>query len=53
MRYFESEVAAEGREALGAERFDQAFAAGLSLSQRDAVTEARALREAAAPQPPR
>jgi hypothetical protein len=51
VRYFESEVAAEGREALGPERFDQAFAAGLSLTQRDAIAEARALREAAARQP--
>jgi predicted ATPase len=53
MRYLESEVAAEGREALGAERFDQAFAAGLPLMQREAVAEARALRETAAREPRR
>jgi tetratricopeptide (TPR) repeat protein len=53
MRYLEAEVAAEGREALGAQRFDQAFAAGLPLTQREAVAEARALREAAAREPRR
>jgi|SRR6187200_921205 hypothetical protein len=44
MRYFESEVAAKGRQALGTERFDQAFTAGLPLTQREAVAEARARR---------
>ena len=51
MRYLEAEVAAEGRTALGAERFDRAFAAGLALTQQEAVAEARALREAAAREP--
>jgi hypothetical protein len=45
VRYLEAEVAEAGREALGAEHFDQAFAAGLPLTQRQAVTEARALRD--------
>jgi tetratricopeptide (TPR) repeat protein len=48
VRYLEAEVAVEGRRALGADRFDQAFTAGLPLTQRDAVAEAHALREAAA-----
>ncbi len=50
VRYFESQVAAEGRASLGAERFDQAFTAGLSLTQRDAIAEAHTLTEAAAHQ---
>lgn len=53
MRYFESEVAAKGRQALGTERFDQAFTAGLALTQREALAEAHALREAAAHEPRR
>ena len=50
MRYFEAEVAAEGREELGVKRFDQAFAIGLPLTQREAVAEALALRAAGAPE---
>jgi hypothetical protein len=49
MRALEADVAARGRRALGAERFNQAFAAGLPLRQREAIAEARALREATAP----
>jgi hypothetical protein len=53
MRYFEADVAAEGRRALGAERFDEAFAAGLPLTQREAVAAARGLRDAGAAEPRR
>jgi hypothetical protein len=53
VRYLEAEVAAEGREVLGAKRFDQAFTAGLALTQREALAEAHALREAAAHEPRR
>jgi hypothetical protein len=53
MRYLEAEVAADGRQALGAERFDQAFTAGLPLTQREAVAEAHALRDAGAREPRR
>ncbi len=44
MRYLEAEVAAEGREILGAERFAAGFVTGLSLTQREAVADAQALR---------
>jgi len=50
VRYFEDEVVAQGREVLGAERFDQAFAFGLPLTQREAVAEVRGLRDAGAPE---
>ena len=49
-RYIETDVAAEGRRALGDEHFDEVFATGLPLTQRDAVAEAHALCEAAAGQ---
>jgi tetratricopeptide (TPR) repeat protein len=48
MRYLEAEVAAEGRRKLGPEHFDQAFTAGLALTQREAVEEAHALHDASA-----
>ena len=35
---------AQGRQRLGADRFDQAFASGSGLSQREAVAAARARR---------
>jgi predicted ATPase len=41
LRHVETELVAELRQALGAERFDQAFSAGSGLSQRGAVTVAR------------
>jgi hypothetical protein len=44
MRQLEADVAAEGRRALGEQRFDQAFAAGLPLTQREAVAAAHACR---------
>ena len=41
LRYAETELVARLRQALGAERFDQAFSAGSGLSRREAVTDAR------------
>jgi tetratricopeptide (TPR) repeat protein len=41
LRPAEAEQTAQLRQALGAERFDQAFSAGSGLSQREAVTAAR------------
>jgi tetratricopeptide (TPR) repeat protein len=41
LRHVETELVAELRQELGAERFDQAFSAGSGLSQRGAVTVAR------------
>lgn len=46
VRYLEAEVAAEGRELMGAERFGAGFATGLPLTQREAVAEAQAVRAA-------
>ena len=48
MRYLEAEVAAEGRRELGPEHFNQAFTAGLALTQRQALEEAHALHDASA-----
>jgi tetratricopeptide (TPR) repeat protein len=41
LRYGEAELVAQVRQALGAERFDQAFSAGSGLAQRDAVAIVR------------
>ena len=41
LRYAEAELVAQVRQTLGADRFDQAFAAGSGLSRREAVTDAR------------
>jgi hypothetical protein len=51
MRHLEAEVAAAGRQALGPERFGQAFTAGLPLTQREAVAEAHALRDGGVREP--
>ncbi|HXZ77654.1 MAG TPA: hypothetical protein VEH31_43220, partial [Streptosporangiaceae bacterium] len=44
LRQGETELVAQGRRALGADRFDQAFAAGSGLSQREAVAAVRERR---------
>ncbi|HXZ69447.1 MAG TPA: hypothetical protein VEH31_01080, partial [Streptosporangiaceae bacterium] len=41
LRRGETELVAQGRQTLGADRFDQAFAAGSGLSQREAVAAVR------------
>jgi hypothetical protein len=41
VRQVEADLAAQIRQALGADRFDQAYAAGARLNRRDAVTAAR------------
>jgi hypothetical protein len=41
VRQGEVNLAAQIRQALGADRFDQAYAAGARLNRRDAVTAAR------------
>jgi predicted ATPase len=41
LRQGETELVAQGRQTLGADRFDQAFAAGSGLSQREAVAAVR------------
>jgi hypothetical protein len=44
LRRGEAELVAQVRQTLGADRFDQAFAAGSRLSQREAVASARSQR---------
>ena len=44
LRQGETELVAQGRRALGADRFDQAFAAGSGLGQREAVAAVRERR---------
>ena len=46
LRQGEAELLAQAAQALGADRFDQAFATGARLTQRDAVTAARDQRGA-------
>ena len=46
LRQGEAELLAQVRQALGADRFDQVFATGTRLTQRDAVAAARAERGA-------
>ena len=46
LRQGEAELVAQVRQALGADRFDQVFAAGARLTQRDAVAAARDQRGA-------
>ena len=46
LRQGEAELLAQVRQALGADRFDQAFATGARLTQRDAVAAARDQRGA-------
>jgi hypothetical protein len=41
LRRGETELMAQGRQTLGVDRFDQAFAAGSGLSQRGAVAAVR------------
>jgi predicted ATPase len=45
----EADLAAQIRQALGADRFDQAYAAGTRLNRRDAIAAARASAPARAP----
>jgi len=51
LRPGETELVAQGRQALGADRFDQALAAGSGLSQREAVAAARDRRGTGSPAP--
>jgi hypothetical protein len=51
LRPTEAELTAQLRQALGADRFDQAFAAGSRLNQREAVAAVRDERGASAQTP--
>ena len=51
LRPTETELTAQLRQALGADRFDQAFAAGSRLNQRDAVAAVRDQRGTSAQTP--